>query len=498
LTDSRDAPTLSASVAKRCAALVGGPAAARHGGRPAGMLEEARMATRGSGSGMLVSLVIFVTATVALLVLSIVFFAGRNKAEESERQAVANLNQFANAEERNRDSTRALLAEASGRGRTAFGALQQRAADTATFVTGNPAATVEQMRQELAIGPEQSVRSTVGDLRGQLRSRQSELEQVQARLTSANDENTRLRAALDGSERGAREAIAGAESRIAGLASAVEDHRRQTETAVTDIRGTRQQLEARFAQRVRDLEGQIDQLNQDNAILRTRVGELSSVVDAIRIKPQSPAELVDGRILDVLGSDRQVFIDRGSRHRIVPGMTFEVYRDANSISPDPATGAYSRGKASLQVIKVDENTSTARIVRETPGSPVIRGDVVANAVYDPEFNFKFLVFGKFDVDGDGRATLSEAEFVRQRIRDWGGSVIAGTELTGDLDFLVLGVQPPPPGPIPPNATAAQIQARLDASDEFERYQRLFRTASEAQIPVLNWNRFEILTGSVRR
>lgn len=456
------------------------------------------MATRGSGGGMLVSLVIFVTATVALLVLSIVFYAGQSKALDAQRAAEANLNQFASGEERSRDTTRGLLAEASGMNKSVFGAMQQRQSDTAAFVTGNPAATLDQMRQELAVGEGRTVRTEMQDLRSSLRSRQGDIEQLQSRLSSATDEIARIKSALQSAEQGSRQALDAAEARIAGLAAAVEEHRRQTATAVSDIGGTREQLESRYAQRIRDLEGQIDQLNQDNAVLRTRVGELSSVVDAIRIKPQSPAELVDGRILDVLGSDRQVFVDRGSRHRIVPGMTFEVYRDANSIAPDPSTGSYSRGKASLQVIKVDENTSTARIVRETAGSPVIRGDVVANAVYDPDFNFKFLVFGKFDVDGDGRPTISEAEFVRQRVRDWGGSVIEGTELVGDLDFLVLGVQPPQPGPIPPNATAAQIQARLDASDEYERYQQLFRTASEAQIPVLNWNRFEVLTGSVRR
>ncbi|MGA0173807.1 MAG: hypothetical protein ACO3NL_09215, partial [Phycisphaerales bacterium] len=80
----------------------------------------------------------------------------------------------------------------------------------------------------------------------------------------------------------------------------------------------------------------------------------------------------------------------------------------------------------------------------------------------------------------------------------GGVVAEGDELTGDLDFLVLGVQPTEPGPLPPNASAQQIEARLEAQDEYDRYDRLFRRANEAQIPVLNANRFEILTGSVPR
>jgi len=457
------------------------------------------MATRaGGGNGMLISLVIFVVATVALLVTSILLYAGRNRAEEAERQAVASLNQFATAEERNRDATRTLIAEASGQNRSLFGALQQRSNEISTLVVGNPGAGPEQMRQDLAIPAGQTVRSALTDLRNQVRSRQGEIDQIQARLAAANQEVASLRSGASAVEARHRQALDAAQATIDGHLRTVEDLRRRTTDAVTEIQGSREQLEGRYAQRVRDLEAQIDQLNQENAVLRTRIGELSAVVDAIRIRPQSPAELVDGRILDVLGTDRQVFVDLGRRQRLVPGMTFEVYQDANAIAPDPRTGQYSRGKASIQIIKVDDNTSTARILRETPGNPVIRGDVVANAVFDPDYTFKFLVFGRFDIDGDGRATEAEAEFLRQRIRDWGGVVVSGSELTGDLDFLVLGEQPPQPGPIPPNATSAQIQARLEAADEFERYQRLFRTASEAQIPVLNWNRFQVLTGGVRR
>ena len=41
------------------------------------------------------------------------------------------------------------------------------------------------------------------------------------------------------------------------------------------------------------------------------------------------------------------------------------------------------------------------VTRSVPGQPLVRGDVVANAVYDPNYRFKFLVHGKFDIDADG-------------------------------------------------------------------------------------------------
>jgi hypothetical protein len=216
------------------------------------------------------------------------------------------------------------------------------------------------------------------------------------------------------------------------------------------------------------------------------------------VKPQSPAELVDGRVISVPGSGGQVFIDLGRNDRIVPGMTFEVYEDASAIRPDPRTGEYVRGKASLEIIRVNADTSSARITREIPGRPVVKEDVIANAVFNPDYRFKFMVHGQFDIDGDGRVSVAEADYVRRRVVDWGGELVEGDKLTGDLDFLVLGEQPPMPAPLPPDSTQAELRAFLQQKKAQGEYETLFKQASQAQIPVLNWNRFRTLTGMTNR
>jgi len=455
------------------------------------------MATRaGSGSGMLVSLVVFVVATVALLVVSIVLYADASSAKQARDTAEAELANIITAEERSRDVVRAMLAEAGGR-QSLFAEMTAQSQAIATFVAGNPNASLDQMRRDLGIDGDDTVRATLNDTRGEARRLGQELESARSNAASANAEVQTLEDRIAAMQQEHERSLAASQATIADYAASVDSLRQRTDDAVAQISDTRDRIEARYSQRVRDLERQIDQLNEDNAVLRTRVGELDKKVNEVRPKPQSPAELVDGEIIDVVGGERQVFLNLGRSDRIVPGITFEVYSDARGISPDPATGRYPRGKASIQVIKVGDVTSTARIVRDS-ASPVIPGDVVANAVFDPDTEFKFLIFGKFDVDGDGRATTAEAEFLAQQVRDWGGIVVAGDELTGDLDFLVLGVQPPQPGPLPPNATAQQIEARLEAQDAYDRYDRLFRRATEAQIPVLNANRFEVLTGTVQR
>ena len=177
-------------------------------------------------------------------------------------------------------------------------------------------------------------------------------------------------------------------------------------------------------------------------------------------------------------------------------MTFEVFDDAAAIMA--AADSESRGKASVQVIKVGESTSTCRIVRGSPSRPVLRDDVLANAVFNPDYRFKFMVHGKFDANGDGRATDAEADYLRSRVVECGGEIVEAETLAGDIDFLVLCSQPPMPAPLPSDATEAQTLSYTEQRAARELYDSLFRNASDAQIPVLNWTRFEALTGTVNR
>ncbi len=74
----------------------------------------------------------------------------------------------------------------------------------------------------------------------------------------------------------------------------------------------------------------------------------------------------------------------------------------------------------------------------------------------------------------------------------------GDELTGDLDFLVLGVEPPMPPRLPLNATAPMIEIWSRKRQAAMKYDELFRQGREAQIPVLNANWFFILIGHTER
>jgi hypothetical protein len=205
-----------------------------------------------------------------------------------------------------------------------------------------------------------------------------------------------------------------------------------------------------------------------------------------------PATLVDGLVLDAVGTDR-VFIDRGSNDRIVLGMSFEIYDDATQLRVNK-DGKLPRGKASIEIIKVGKTTSTAKVTQATPGRPIVRDNIIVNAIYDPDYRYKFMVHGVFDADGDSLPEHNNS-FIKDRIVSWGGVVVEDqVTLPGDLDFLVLGIQPEEPMPLPRNAAETMVDDYVRKKEAFLDYTSLLEQAQNVQVPVLNANRLDILTG----
>jgi hypothetical protein len=123
---------------------------------------------------------------------------------------------------------------------------------------------------------------------------------------------------------------------------------------------------------------------------------------------------------------------------------------------------------------------------------VVRGVVIANAIYDPNKVYTFLVFGNFDPNGVGMATPAGTEDLKALIVSWGGKVT--DELAGSVDFLVLGQRPqlpPKPGPDSPEAVVKEY-FRLSALNE--QYKILQDQAVATSVPILNENRLYTLIG----
>jgi hypothetical protein len=244
---------------------------------------------------------------------------------------------------------------------------------------------------------------------------------------------------------------------------------------------------------INELQDEVDNLTAQNKRLKGKNRVLKNNLNRDQLRAADPATLADGRVLDVIGGGDHVYIDRGRNDQIVLGMTFEVYDSASQIRPGE-DGEEPRGKASIQVVKIGDASSTAKVTRRVKGRPILADNIIANAVYDPDYQFKFLVHGVFDLDRNGKSTEQEAEYLRERIERWGGVVVRGNEIPGDLDFLVLGETPNTPvQPFNSGSTQAMDEYRR-LRTAADRYQSLLLDAQQAEIPVLNQNRLDILTG----
>jgi len=242
---------------------------------------------------------------------------------------------------------------------------------------------------------------------------------------------------------------------------------------------------------IADLQSRNGALSDRVLVLEGMIKNLQGATQKNRLTAPNEAEMVDARIVGINAAAREVYLSIGRSQHVVVGMPFEVYSRGTSIRPD-ADGQYPAGKASVEVVRIDEGTCVARIIREARGNPIIDGDFVANAVYDPNKKYVFTVYGNFDANRDGIPTPGEAADIRALIDQWGGTV--RDDIGGDTDFLVLGTRPVLP-PEPKETDPVELINRyLRLKQAVQRYDDLFETARRTGIPVLNQNRFETLTG----
>jgi hypothetical protein len=431
------------------------------------------MATRTAGTGVLITLVTFVIATVGLLVVCIVQFSGSEKARSEARDLRSKLAQQADAGQKLSVLHEAIASQLTG---GSDAALDQDKFNSAMSELGVPAGG--------------SVKAYIDSLKGKLASAeksaaglQRQIDELKAQLQPA---------AASGEGETPTETAGQASTSIAQLNEAAEGYRRDLEEVKKSSDEVRTNFEQRFNAYKQERDAEAEQLKGSKATLETRLAEANRKLAQFETQPSDPSLLVDGNVISVGGGDGTVFIDLGRSHRVQPGMTFEVFATADQIRTSSEQGL--RGKATLQIMKVGDDTSTARVVRSSPGKPVVRGDVLANAVYSPSQRFRFLVHGKFDLDGDGRTSTDEANVIRNRIREWGGILAESDRVTGDLDFVVIGSRPKRPGKPLPDADEAELNAFTEAQDACDLYEKIEREATEARIPVLNLNRFEALTG----
>jgi len=341
----------------------------------------------GAGTGVIVSLVVFVLTTVFLLVLSIVFYIGKADQTEATEKAKQDLHEFITSEEQNLDSFQQVVAAAKADRVSVAQFLHSDLEALRSMVSGAPDSSTESIRIHFsnALSNGGSLFLAYDRLSRQLQERQQELDARVSELNAARDQITSLEQTLSDASAATTQALEANKSQWMDiqnesevLAQNMDDHFATRVQRDDRLLGGKTTL-------IQQLENERDRLIKEKTVLANDAADLREQINASRLSSIDPAMLVDGTVLDAVGTDR-IFIDLGSQDHIVLGMAFEIYDDPSQLRVNE-DGELPRGKASIEIIKVGETTSTAKVTQSTPGRPIVRDNIIVNAVYDPHYQY---------------------------------------------------------------------------------------------------------------
>lgn len=454
------------------------------------------MAARtGASVGVAVTITILGMLSLALFVLTMVFYGRATSAEREAKDANTAMLTFVTDSERNSERVRAIQERAGKERTTVVSYLVQQLRQTMDKAAGNADLTYAELQDRLASVQGADANALTEVISGrdrQIAALNDQLAQARADFEQANKAREDLSAQvaqLNDEFDAAGQTMRG---EVNDLSGQFANYQGGVDGIVQKLNDQIDQLRASNEQREDTLKADLDETRRQNILLQDQVRRLRGEGHSDVVKPLDEASLVDGRVDRVDAAENEVILSIGRSQKVILGMTFAVYSSAGDIRPDAATGIYTPGKATVEVIRVEPNFCRARIISEARGNPIVRGDVVANAVYDPNKTYKMVVYGLFDRNDDGLATSVEREDVEALISAWGGKIV--DDITGDVDFLVLGERPhlgPPPDAGAPLEVVLEY-TRLQ--EVIQRYDDLLAKAQATSVPVLNENRLRTLIG----
>jgi len=451
----------------------------------------ARARSGGGGSGSAWAVVVFGAGFFICLVMAIIFLTQVSGARQGEQDAKKALAKFASPAEQNSPEVTAL---GEGGGSIIKALLDERAWLRST-IAQDPGKSKPELETGLKnLGIEgRALFQEIKSLQDKYAALDQEKEALEEALTNARlraDEAEKAKADLDQSY---RDSLASLNDTIGQTTDALDATQDQIKEQASTL--SIQMADARGESR--DLVGSLE---EQVRVKDTEIARLLRIIDDLgggnRTDP-GPGNLTqaDGRIVSLIGGRNEVYISLGRSDRLLMGMTFEVFGSTELVKLDNYEKV--RGKASIEVISVDDGASIARIVRLERGASVKDDDIIVNLAYDPDSTYKFHVYGDFDVLGTGVATAEGRATIESKINQDGGEI--SDELSYDVDYLVLGSEPPLPS-APPDGEVdpVKIEVYIRQQQDFQTYQQLVGEARNLDIPVLNQNRFLALMGHYDR
>lgn len=225
-------------------------------------------------------------------------------------------------------------------------------------------------------------------------------EEVQAFKEKYNEKAAQLQAAQKEHEAGVRKI----EDELEVRTEEIKNLNREKEAEVAEI-----------AKSVTSLRQVVAKLTDDNNALKRKIDDYE----------RETFDRPDGRILGVSPEIEMVVINLGSDDGLKTNTTFAVY------AKDVTNFEKGRHKATVEITRiVGPHTAEARITGEVDArKPILNGDQILNAVWDPGFRVSIALAGEFDLDSDGFSDLTR---IIQEIESNGGRVTAYNDENGDI------------------------------------------------------------------
>lgn len=280
------------------------------------------------------------------------------------------------------------------------------------------------------------------DVKTALDDRHSKIKALEGRVGSLKTDKANLNTQIAQVQKATKDYIAAKraekEQKLRELESIDQDYRPRTDDLLKRIIEDGKRVVEREAALKTIRTKHAAQKKEHNATLIAITEQIVILRDAL-YEQEKLQQRIDGRVVSVPPGTTTVVIDIGRQQRVRQGMVFKVVGKGQVVSDPrnpraaPLVAENATYKGEIEVTRVFETQSRAVLSRLDFTKPMLPGDGIVNAVFNPHQVTRFVAVGRIDFDGDGE---HDPDVLRRLVSEIGG--VIEDEVTVQTDFLVVG------------------------------------------------------------